>query len=208
MTGRQRPILRGLKNLGKRGRAVVAPPTSQGSRGRSCARHRLHRPTMGWRVKVKQSHFAHKRSIPKYFKFRCQEKIVYVCVKTVDKVLNEGKDPGPAMKHLKFASEKVSKKCFNFEAIAGYYPAVRDRVAPEGYSEFARTQTEEAFTSFSVENTVRKVEKASKASTLKLEGASSGICFHYHSDEGCKGKCYSIFRKLFQKVISKTLCNL
>ena len=32
------------------------------------------------------------------------------------------------MRHLKFVSEKVSKACFNFEAVAGYDQAVIDRV--------------------------------------------------------------------------------
>ena len=36
-----------------------------------------------------------------------------------------------------FSSEKVSKRCLNFEAIAGYDQAVRDRVGLLGYAEFS-----------------------------------------------------------------------
>ena len=41
-------------------------------------------------------------------------------------------DPIPALKHLKFVSDKVAKGCFNFEAISGYDDAVRAREALEG----------------------------------------------------------------------------
>ena len=58
--------------------------------------------------------FARKRFFPKDFKVKRSEEIVHACVKTVDKVLNEGGDPSHAMRHLKFVSEKVSKACFNF----------------------------------------------------------------------------------------------
>ena len=72
------------------------------------------------------------------------------------------------MRHLKFVSEKVSKACFNFEAVAGYDQAVRDREL-EGYSQFSIIETEEVFTHFSVENTVKKVDKSSRpASTSRM----------------------------------------
>ena len=64
--------------------------------------------------------FVRKRFFPKDFKIKRSEEIVHACVKTVDKVLNEGGDPSHAMRHLKFISEKVSKACFTFEAVAGY----------------------------------------------------------------------------------------
>ena len=76
--------------------------------------------------------FARKKFYPKDHKFKRSEEIVHACVKTVEKVMNEGGDPSHAMKHLKFVSEKVSKACFNFEAIAGYDQAVRDRVGLKG----------------------------------------------------------------------------
>ena len=78
--------------------------------------------------------------------------------------------------------------------MAGYDHAVRDRVALECYAEFVKIAREEVFTHFSVENTVGKPEKASKASKYKPKGASSGICFRYNSDEGCQGKCYFIHK--------------
>ena len=84
--------------------------------------------------KGETKHFARKRFVPKNFKFKFSEEIIHVSVKTVEKVLNEGGDPVPSMKHLKFVSEKVSKRCFNFEAVAGYNQAVGDRVALERYA--------------------------------------------------------------------------
>ena len=139
--------------------------------------------------------FARKRFFPKNFKVKRSEEIVHACVKTVDKVLNEGGDPSHAMRHLKFVSEKVSKACFNFEAVAGYDQAVGDRVELEDYSQFLIIETEEVFTHFSVENTVKKVDKSSKTSKYKPNGTkTSGICFRFNSEEGCVGKCYFIHK--------------
>ena len=139
--------------------------------------------------------FARKKFFPKDFKVKRSEEIVHACVKTVDKVLNEGGDPSQAMRHLKFVSEKVSKACFNFEAVAGYDQAVRDRVELEGYSQFSIIETEEVFTHFSVENTVKKVEKSKNGKYKPSSGAkTNGICFRFNSEEGCTGKCYFIHK--------------
>ena len=140
--------------------------------------------------------FARKRFFPKDFKIKRSEEIVHACVKTVDKVLNEGGDPSHAMRHLKFISEKVSKACFNFEAVAGYDQAVRERVELEGYEQFAIIETEEVFTHFSVENTVKKTEKSSKNGKYKPSNGAktNGICFRFNSEEGCTGKCYFIHK--------------
>ena len=139
--------------------------------------------------------FARKRFFPKDFKVKRSGEIVHACVKTVDKVLNEGGDPSHAMKHLKFVSEKISKACFNFEAVAGYDQAVRDCVELEEYSQLSIIETEEVFTDFSVENTVKKSDKSSKTGKYKPNGAkTSGICFRFNSEEGCVGKCYFIHK--------------
>ena len=96
--------------------------------------------------------FARKRFFPKDFKVKRSEEIVHACVKTVDKVLNEG----------------------------GTH---RTRCV--------------IFTHFSVENTVKKVEKA-KNGKYKLANANgaktNGICFRFNSEEGCAGKCYFIHK--------------
>ena len=47
-------------------------------------------------------------------KFKRSADNVNVCVKTLEKVVNEGGDPIPALKHLKFISDKVAKGFFNF----------------------------------------------------------------------------------------------
>ena len=125
--------------------------------------------------------FARKRFFPKDFKVKRSEEIVHACVKTVDKVLNEGGDPSHAMRHLKFVSEKVSKACFNFEAVAGYDQAVRERVELEGYSQFSIIETEEVFTHFSVENTVKKVDKSSKNGKYKPANGARLVGFAFDS---------------------------
>ena len=145
--------------------------------------------------------FARKKFFPKDFKVKRSEEIVHACVKTIHKVLNEGGDPSHAMRHLKFVSEKVSKACFNFEAVPGYDQAVRDRVELEGYSQFSILETEEVSTHFSVENTVKKVDKSSKTGKYKPNGAKiSGICFkfRFNSEEGCVGKCYFIHKSIIE----------
>ena len=139
--------------------------------------------------------FARKRFFPKDNKVKRSEEILHACAKTVDKVLNEGGDPSHAMRHLKFVSEKVSKACFNFEAGAGYDQSVRDRVELEGYPQFSIIETEEVFTHFSVENTVKKFDKSSKTGKYKPSGTkASGVCFRFNSEEGCVGKCYFIHK--------------
>ena len=90
-------------------------------------------------------YFERKRFAPKDHKFKRSSEIVHVCVKTLEKVVNEGGDPIQALKHLKFISDKVAKGCFNFEAISGCDEAVRTRMALEGYSEFAKIETDEVF---------------------------------------------------------------
>ena len=80
----------------------------------------------------------------------------------LEKVINEGGDPVPALKHLKLISDKVAQWCFNFEAIAGYDDAVRARVVLEGYGEFAKIEKEEVFGNFSIENTDKTSENVAK----------------------------------------------
>ena len=95
------------------------------------------------------------------------------------------------MKHLKSVSDKVSKACFNFDAIAGYDQAVRDRVELEGYSQFSIIETEEVFRHFSVENTVKKIDKSSKSDPGKYKpggATANGVCFRFNSEAGCSGK--------------------
>ena len=83
-------------------------------------------------------------------------------------------DPGPALKHLKVVSDKVTKGCFNLEVISGYDEAVGARVTLEGYSEFAKIETDEVFGHFSVENTVKKSDSSTKSqSKLKTGGAKA-----------------------------------
>ena len=113
--------------------------------------------------------YERKRFAQKDHKFKRATEIVNVCVKTLEKVINEGGDPIPALKHLKFVSDKVSKGCFNFEAISGYDEAVRARVALEGYSGFAKIETDEVFVHFSVENTIKRLESTNKPQASKYK---------------------------------------
>ena len=141
--------------------------------------------------------FARKKFFPKDYKVKRSEEIVHTCVKTVEKVMNEGGDPSHEMKHLKFVSEKVSKACFNFEAISGYDQSVRESVEFQGYSQFFIIETEEVLGHFSVKNTVKKVDKSSKSSAGKYKpgGAkANGLCFRFNSEKGCVGKCFFIHK--------------
>ena len=173
-----------------------AKPLKPRSRGRKSSSSSDSSSTASMESQGDTKRFARKRFFPKDFKVKRSEEIVHACVKTVDKVLNEGGDPSHAMRHLKFVSEKVSKACFNFEAVAGYDQAVRERVELEGYSQFSIIETEEVFTHFSVENTVKKVDKSSKNGKYKPSNGTktSGICFRFNSEEGCVGKCYFIHK--------------
>ena len=76
--------------------------------------------------------------------------------------------------------------CFNFEVISGYDDAIRARVALEGYSEFAKIETDE------VENTIKKSDSTAKSQGKFKTGGTkaNGICFRYNSEDGCTGKCF------------------
>ena len=87
--------------------------------------------------------------------------------------------PVPSLKHLTFISDKISKGCFNFEAISGYDEAVRARVALEGYSEFSKIETDEVFGHFSVENTTsRDVTASGGAQDVASRQAGQADCDH------------------------------
>ena len=142
-------------------------------------------------------YFERKRFAPKDHKFKRSTEIVHVCIRTLEKIINEGGDPIPASKHLKSVSDKVAKGCFNFKVISGYDDAVRAREALEGYGEFAKIETDEVFSHFSVENTVKKSDISVRSlCKFKLGGGAkaNGICFCYNSEEGCTCKCYFIHK--------------
>ena len=82
--------------------------------------------------------YERKRFFPNDHKFKRSSEIVHVRVKILEKVMNEGGDPVPTLKHLKFILDKLSKGCFNYDAISGYDEAVRSRVALKGYLQFAK----------------------------------------------------------------------
>ena len=88
----------------------------------------------------------------------------------------------------------MAKGCLNFEAISSYDEAVRTRMALEGYSEFAKIETDEVFRHFSVENTIKKSECAAKGQSKGGGAKANEICFRYNSEEGCVGKCFFIHK--------------
>ena len=123
--------------------------------------------------------FDRKQFVPKDHKVKRSAEIIHVCVKTLEKVINEKMDPIRALKHLKFMSDKVAKGCFNFEAISGYDDAVRARVALEGYGEFAKIETD-----FEIAGQIQNGRGSASKRHMSC----------YISAEGCTGKCYFIHK--------------
>ena len=104
----------------------------------------------------------------------------------------------PVVRHVKFLAEKATKRMFEPVAFIKYDEAVRKRVNESGISQFGVIETDEVYSHFSIENTVKVTAKSStfvkggrgtsRAGTTVNKGKTHCIRFNnYHG--GCKGRC-------------------
>ena len=115
--------------------------------------------------------------------------ILLIGIKTIKKVVSDKNDLSPIVKHVKFLAEKATKKMFEPVACMKYDEAVRTRVNSKGISQFSIIETDEVYSHFSLENTVKVTGKG----TVNKKGgwAHLGRFNRPHTvfDFGCKSKC-------------------
>ena len=80
-------------------------------------------------------------------------------IKTIEKLVTEKSDPLPVIRHVKFLTEKSTKKMFESVAFVKYDEAVRDRANDKGLTQFGIIETDEVYSHFSLENTVKVTGK-------------------------------------------------
>ena len=141
--------------------------------------------------------YAQKRFLAKDVKAKSVEDIILIGVKSIEKALTDKCDPLPVVRHVKFLAEKATKRMFEPVAFIKYDEAVRKRVNETGISQFGIIETDEVYSHFSIENTVKVTAKSSsfgKGRGTSRAGASVNKsethCIRFNNyDGGCKGRC-------------------
>ena len=105
--------------------------------------------------------YAQKRFLAKDVKAKSVEDILLIWVKSIEKALTEKCDPLPVVCHVKFLAEKATKRMFEPVAFIKYDEAVRKRVNETGVSQFRIIETDEVYSHFSIENTLKVTAKSS-----------------------------------------------
>ena len=142
--------------------------------------------------------YAQKRFLAKDVKAKSVEDILLIGVKSIEKALTDKCDPLPVVRHVKFLAEKATKRMFEPVAFIKYDEAVRKRVNESGISQFGIIETDEVYSHFSIENTVKVTAKSStfvkggrgnsRAGATVNKGETHCIRFNNY-DGGCKGRC-------------------
>ena len=88
-------------------------------------------------------------------KVKTGDDLLLVGVKTVEKIIQEGGNPLPCVKHLRMLTEKVAKNVYKVDSLCKYDAAVRKRAGLEGVEEFGNIKHDEMFTYFTYDNTVK-----------------------------------------------------
>ena len=141
--------------------------------------------------------YAQKRFLAKDVKAKSVEDILLIGVKSIEKALTDKCDPLPVVRHVKFLAEKATKRMFEPVAFIKYDEAVRKRVNETGIAQFGVIETDEVYSHFSIENTVKVTAKSStfvKGGRGARAGASANKseihCIRFNNyAEGCKGRC-------------------
>ena len=117
-------------------------------------------------------------------------------IKTIEKLVTEKNDPLPVVRHVKFLAKKSTKKMFESVAFVKYGEAVRDRVNEKGPAQFGIIETDEVYSHFSLENTIRvmgkgpAIQKGRGTSRTANVNKDETHCIRFNNyDIGCKEKC-------------------
>ena len=81
-------------------------------------------------------------------KVKTGDDLLLVGVKTVEKIIEEGGNPLPCVKHLRMLTEKVAKNVYKVDSLCKYDAAVCKRAGLEGVEEFGNIKHDEMFTYF------------------------------------------------------------
>ena len=103
-------------------------------------------------------------------KVKTGDDLLLVGVKTVEKIIEDGDNPIPCVKHLRMLTEKVAKNVYKVDSLCKYDAAVRKRAGLVGVEECGNIKHDEMFTYFTYNNTVKATSNQageSKASKFK-----------------------------------------
>ena len=142
--------------------------------------------------------YAQKRFLAKDVKAKSVEDILLIGVKSIEKALTDKCDPVPVVRHEQFLAEKATKRMFEPVSFIKYDEAVRKRVNETGIAQFGIIETNEVYSHFSIENTVKVTAKSSTFVKGGRGTAQAGTgsnkseihCIRFNNyTEGCKGRC-------------------
>ena len=146
--------------------------------------------------------YARKKFLEGDDKVKTGDDLLLVGVKTVEKIIEEGDNPLPCMKHLRMLTEKVAKNVYKVDSLCKYDAAVRKRAGLVGVEEFGNIKHDEMFTYFTYDNTVKATSSQageSKGGKFKSRTKKYNdiICTRFNSEDGCRLPCSFLHACIF-----------
>ena len=138
-------------------------------------------------------------------KLKMGDYLLLVGVKTVEKIIKDGDDPLPCVKHLRMLTEKVTKKVYKVDRLCKYAAPVHKRASLVGVKEFGNIKHDEMFTYFMYDNVVKAAAgQASESKSSKFKSRtkkySDIICTRFNSEEGCRLPCSFLHACMFCEI--------
>ena len=133
--------------------------------------------------KRKRNPFDHANFNKKGEKVDSFEKIMIVTFKTIEQLLNMGKDVKGLVRHGLALSEKASTGFYKVDAFVSYDDSVRERAGRQGPSTFGVVNQDDVMRYFCVDNAERSRNAKASQSTGKKK--SDKVCLKFNSDTGC-----------------------
>ena len=133
--------------------------------------------------KKKRNPFDHTNFTKKGEKVDSFEKIMIVTFKTMEQLLNMGKDVKGLVRHGLAMSEKASTGFYKVDAFVNYDDAVRERAGRQGPSTFGVVSQDDVMRYFCVDNAERS--RNAKAPQTAGKKKSDKVCLKFTSEAGC-----------------------
>ena len=151
------------------------------------------------KMKDPAKRYARKKFLEGDDKVKTGDDLLLVGVKTVEKIIEEGGNPLPCVKHLRMLTEKVAKNVYKVDSLCKYDAAVRKRAGLEGVEELKH---DEMFTYFTYDKTVKATNTQSgenKNGKFKSRAKKYNdiICTHFNSEDGCRLPCNFLHACIF-----------
>ena len=146
--------------------------------------------------------YARKKSLEGDDKVKTGDDLLLVGVKTVEKIIEEGDDPLPCVKHLRMLTEKLAKNVYKVDSLCKYDAAVRKRAELVGVKEFGNIKHDEMFTFYTYDNTVKATSSQtgeSKGGKFKTRAKKYDdiICTRFNREDGCRLPCSFLHACIF-----------